>query len=165
VSDSENKGGLVKGASPRGFTRALMRFPIWFYRLGLGGLFGERMLLLNHVGRTSGQPRQAMLEVVRHDREQKAYLVVSGWGERSHWFRNVMAQPEVTIVVGGQRRAVRAERLSQERAVAELHEYARRYPKIYAALMKRFFGETAAPDGAEAEQLAEKAPLVAFKYG
>jgi hypothetical protein len=44
--------------------RALARAPIWFYRLGLGGLLGHRFVLLTHTGRNSGRPRQVVLEVV-----------------------------------------------------------------------------------------------------
>ena len=50
---------------PQGCSRLLFRAPVWLYRLGLGGLFGKRMLLLNHTGRKSGLPRQAVLEVVQ----------------------------------------------------------------------------------------------------
>ena len=53
---------------PRGWKAKLWRAPIWFYRIGLGGLFGKRFLLLNHIGRVSGQIRQAVVEVVNFDR-------------------------------------------------------------------------------------------------
>ncbi len=55
---------------PRGLARLGWRAPIWFYRLGLGGLLGRRFVLLNHIGRKSGQPRQAVLEVVHHNTRQ-----------------------------------------------------------------------------------------------
>ena len=51
---------------PSGFSRLMFRLPIYLYKVGLGGLLGGRFLLLNHVGRKSGQPRQAVVEVVRH---------------------------------------------------------------------------------------------------
>jgi hypothetical protein len=52
---------------PRGVSRLLWRAPIWFYRLRLGWLFRNRMLLLHHVGRTSGLPRETMLEVADYE--------------------------------------------------------------------------------------------------
>ncbi len=52
---------------PSGVSRALFRAPIYLYRLGLGWLFGKRILLLNHIGRVSGKQRQVILEVVEHD--------------------------------------------------------------------------------------------------
>ena len=59
---------IVKNVHPpSGVGRALFRAPIYLYRLGLGWLFGKRILLLNHIGRVSGKQRQVILEVVEHD--------------------------------------------------------------------------------------------------
>lgn len=59
---------IVKNVQPpSGVSRALFRAPIYLYRLGLGWLFGKRILLLNHIGRISGTQRQVILEVVEHD--------------------------------------------------------------------------------------------------
>ncbi|NEE11427.1 nitroreductase family deazaflavin-dependent oxidoreductase, partial [Streptomyces sp. SID7499] len=38
---------------PRGWRRRLARLPIAFYRVGLGPVFGRRLLLLHHTGRNS----------------------------------------------------------------------------------------------------------------
>jgi hypothetical protein len=47
-------------------SQRLVRAPIWLYRHGLGWLFGSRLLMLEHVGRKSGQPRYVVLEVIGH---------------------------------------------------------------------------------------------------
>jgi hypothetical protein len=47
-------------------SRTLMRAPIWIYRARLGFLFGSRMLMLEHIGRKTGLPRQVVLEVIDH---------------------------------------------------------------------------------------------------
>ena len=73
--------------------RVLVRAPIWLYRFHLGFLFGRRMLLLEHLGRKSGARRYAVLEVVDHPRTDE-YVIVSGFGERSQWYRNVVANPQ-----------------------------------------------------------------------
>ena len=49
---------------PRGLKAIPWRMPIWIYRLGLGGLMGKKLLLLYHIGRKSGEQRQAVLELV-----------------------------------------------------------------------------------------------------
>ena len=67
---------------PAGLTRWLFRVPVYAYRLGLGWIFGERMLLLNHIGRISGKQHQTILEVAGHDRSDGSYVVASGWGPR-----------------------------------------------------------------------------------
>jgi deazaflavin-dependent oxidoreductase (nitroreductase family) len=119
---------------PRGLARLAWRAPIWFYRLGLGGLLGGRFVLLNHIGRKSGQPRQAVVEVVRHDKETGAYIVASGFGEKADWYKNVMAHPEITIQVGRSRMAARAERLPLPQATDEMLDYNRRHPATLRTL-------------------------------
>jgi len=86
--------------SPTGWKKLMFPSGIYVYRLGLGGLFGQRMLLLNHVGRKSGQQRQAVLEVIAHDESENAYYVASGYGRKSDWFQNLQKKPDVTIQVG-----------------------------------------------------------------
>ena len=56
--------GMTKSATPRGLACLAFRLPIGLYRLRLGWLLGDR-LLLTHIGRKSGLPRQAVIEVVR----------------------------------------------------------------------------------------------------
>ena len=57
--------------------RALVRAPIWLYRLGLGGLLGRRFLLLTYTGRKSGRPRQVVLEVVGRHEPSGGFLIAS----------------------------------------------------------------------------------------
>jgi hypothetical protein len=42
--------------------------PIRLSHRGLGGLLGGSFVLLTHTGRVSGQPREAVLQVVDRDR-------------------------------------------------------------------------------------------------
>lgn len=113
---------------PSGMTRWFFRQPIHLYRWRMGWVMGDRFLLLNHVGRNSGRPRQAVVEVVRHDPESDCYVICSGWGEQSQWYQNVMAAPDVSIVVGRRRLAVHAQRLDAEAAGAAMVDYAARHP-------------------------------------
>ena len=119
---------------PRGLARLGWRAPIWFYRLGLGGLLGERFLLLNHTGRKSGQLRQAVLEVVSHDAKTGTYVVASGFGEKSDWYQNVMVHPKITIQVGQKRMAALARRLPLEQASEVMLDYNRRHPTALRTL-------------------------------
>lgn len=148
---------------PRGLLRLFMRAPIWLYRLRLGWLLGSRFLLLTHVGRKSGQARQTVLEVVRHDEKTGAYVVASGWGETSNWFLNIQKTPQVKITAGRRRFEARAVRLSPEEAEQELLDYARRYPQAFQMISARFLREVP-QDVKEACRLAAKSlPLVVFQ--
>lgn len=113
---------------PRGILRWLARLPIWLYRAGLGWLLGNRFLMLTHIGRKSGQPRQAVLEVVSYDRADDTYYVAVGFGENTDWYRNLLRTPDVVIRVGRRQIAVRAGRLSPEEAERVIVGYARRHP-------------------------------------
>lgn len=116
--------------------RALFRAPIWLYRLGLGGLLGRRFVLLTHRGRTSGEARQAVLEVVGRNDATGTVLVASGYGRRSQWFRNVRAQPRVLFQVGGERHRGTAAVLAPKESGEVLAHYARQYPEAAVALMR-----------------------------
>jgi len=121
---------------PRGFKAKLWRIPIWFYRMGLGGLLGKRFLLLTHIGRKSGQPRQAVIEVVKKDSQNDIYYSVSGFGEKAQWFQNILHTPQVDIQVGGQKMSVHAERLSINDGEKILSAYAEQHPIALRELSK-----------------------------
>ena len=147
--------------SPRGLARLAWRAPIWFYRLGLGGLFGQRMLLLNHVGRKSGQMRQNVLEVVRHDEKSNSYIVASGFGEQADWYKNITVHPQVTIQIGNKHITALAERLPVEQATDEMLDYNHRHP-IALRTLSGILGYKS--DGSEADIrfLAKVIPIMAF---
>ncbi|WP_116709373.1 nitroreductase family deazaflavin-dependent oxidoreductase [Actinomycetospora cinnamomea] len=139
-------------------TRALVRAPILVYRCGLGWIFGRRLVLLTHVGRTTGRPRRVVLEVVGRGPVAGSYVVASGYGRRAQWFRNVVAHPEVTYQVGRRRRDGWAYPLPSDESGRLLAEYAVRRPRTAAALMRmldrNLDGSSAAYQrlGADAEQ-------------
>jgi deazaflavin-dependent oxidoreductase (nitroreductase family) len=117
-------------------SRALVRAPILAYRCGLGPLFGRRLVLLTHVGRTTGRPRQAVLEVVGRGEAPGSYLVASGYGARAQWFRNVLMYPEVSYQLGWRRRDGWAYPLPSAESGRRLAEYATRHPRSATALMR-----------------------------
>ncbi len=123
-------------APPTGLSRFLFRLPIWLYRLRLGWLMGGRFVLINHIGRKSGQMRQVVVEVVRHDRASDSYIVCSGFGRKAQWYQNLLAMPDVNIQVGARKLAVHAEPLSKEAGGAEMVDYARRNPTAARGLSK-----------------------------
>ena len=83
---------------------AFVRPPV---EAGLGNPppFGGGAVVLETTGRVSGQPRRVPLLASRVGDT----LVVSTVRGDSQWVRNVEAQPDVTVYLGGERRAARAE--------------------------------------------------------
>lgn len=121
---------------PTGLKRLMFRAPIWFYRLGLGGLLDERFLLLNHIGRKSGLPRQTVLEVADYNSDTGAYLVASGFGRQSDWYRNILVTPNVTIQIGRKSLGATAAPLSPVDSGYAMADYARRHPRAAKQLMR-----------------------------
>ncbi|ATA28351.1 hypothetical protein MLM_1785A [Mycobacterium lepraemurium] len=112
-------------------SRWLMRAPIWIYRARGGAVFGSRILLLEHIGRKSGAPRYAALEVVDHP-SPDVYVVASGFGRKAQWFRNIRANPRVRVYAGSHpSRAATARVLDQAEADRALAAYRTRHPRAW----------------------------------
>ncbi len=148
--------------------RTLARAPIWLYRLGLGVLLGNRFVLLTHTGRTSGRPRQVVLEVVGRHQESGGYLIASGYGARSQWFRNILADPGVHFQVGRRHHDGWAHPLPAAESGRQLSDYARRHPRTAATLM-RTIGQDVDGSAADYERVGSDpehgVPLVVLTPG
>ncbi|WP_019971251.1 nitroreductase family deazaflavin-dependent oxidoreductase [Mycobacterium sp. 141] len=112
--------------------RRLVRAPIWVYRMRAGALLGSRVLMLEHIGRTSGRRRYAVLEVVDRPAPD-SYVVAAGFGEKAQWFRNVRANPAVRVWTGSQApRPAAAHVLDQQGTDRVLNAYRSGRPKAWA---------------------------------
>lgn len=147
---------------PRGLQRLLFRLPIGLFRFHLGWLLGHRFLLLTHTGRKSGQARHTMLEVMRYDPVTRAYVVVSGFGVQSDWYRNVHQTPRVKIDSGRERLEAQAVELARPEAEQEFRHYARRHPQAMTTLARVLNYPW---DGSEAsyQALAQLLPVIIFR--
>ena len=148
---------------PSGLLRVLLHVPVWLYRLRLGFLLGHRFLLLTHIGRKSGLPRQTVLEVVRYDAATNACVIASGWGETSDWLRNILKTPEVRITIGLRQFAARAVRLSLEEGQQELLDFSRRHPMAFRKLAARKLPSVPKDEAETCRALAPVIPLFALR--
>ncbi|WP_018177791.1 nitroreductase family deazaflavin-dependent oxidoreductase [Jongsikchunia kroppenstedtii] len=114
--------------------RAVVRAPLFLYRHGLGWVLGHRMLMLEHLGRRSGQSRYVCLEVV--DNPADGVLVVaSGFGDRAQWFRNLQANGAARVSIGRLRSApADVTFLDQDAAHWCLERYQAQHPKAWKTL-------------------------------
>jgi deazaflavin-dependent oxidoreductase (nitroreductase family) len=132
---------IVKKVTPSaGVTRLLFRLPLHIYRWGLGWLFGHRIMVVNHIGRVTGKRRQAVLEVVDHDADDGSYVVASGWGPDTAWYRNVRHTPDVTIQVGRQAIPVTGVPLPADEGAEIFTRYASRHRVAAKRLLPRLMG-------------------------
>lgn len=116
-------------------------------------------MMLEHRGRRSGEPRYAALEVL--GREPGALLLVSGYGPKSQWFRNVKADPEVRVWTGRLRGVpARAVVLPVDEARERLEQYRRAHSRAAAALGRTLDIEDLASPAPLPDDIAERLPLV-----
>jgi deazaflavin-dependent oxidoreductase (nitroreductase family) len=138
--------------------RWIVRSPVTVYRARMGLLFGSRMLMLEHTGRSTGALRYVVLEVIGHP-DPGTYVVVSGFGAKAQWYRNVRANPHVRIWLGSHHPAPATARpLGHDDAAIALAAYATRHRRAWAALKPIFETTLGAHIGDEQTTL----PLIAF---
>lgn len=156
---------MSPGRPPSPTLRALFRTPVCLYRLGCGWLLGHRFLMLIHIGRRTGRRRFTVLEVIEYRKRGPEAVVLSGFGRKADWLRNIRASPSVEVVIGIRRFAAAYRFAAEAEAVAVLTGYLRRN-RVIAPVIRRVLSRLLgwAFDGSEAHcrRLAAELPLVVF---
>lgn len=114
--------------------RVLMRLPMIFWRLGLGPLLarfevrGGHLALLTVTGRSSGRPRHT--PVTAHVLGGRTYLWCP-YGGRAQWYRNLTANPVVTLQSRRGRQAMRAVGIGDVDEAIEIVDDLRRFDETF----------------------------------
>lgn len=121
--------------NPHGPLGLFLSLPLLLYRIGLGrSMRIVPFMILTTRGRKSGLPRHVMLEYRRHG--NKIYAV-SGWGTQPHWYKNLAANPQVTVQLGTRDLYATATTVTNTaEAFRALYMFRRKSP-IYAAIFAR----------------------------
>ncbi|MEV8066542.1 nitroreductase family deazaflavin-dependent oxidoreductase [Streptomyces sp. NPDC085995] len=151
-------------APPTGWRRLVARLPVLVYRMGLGALFGGRLLLLHHTGRVSGRDRQAVLEVVESDSRAGTWVVASGFGARAAWYQNLLVEPQTVIQSGNRHHAVTAHFLGPDEGADIMARYARRHPRT-ARRLCAFLGLPADGTDGDFRDAGRAIPFVLLRAG
>jgi deazaflavin-dependent oxidoreductase (nitroreductase family) len=95
-------------------------------RIASKGL-GMPMVILTTTGRTTGKPRQTVLSTPLQQGDTVMLVASYGGDDREpSWCKNLRANPDVVLEIGGRQRAMRAH-------VADSTERADLWPKITSA--------------------------------
>ena len=94
----------------------LFRLPILLYRLGLGPIAGRLFMILTTTGRQSALPRRHAIKF--HSFAGRKY-VFSAWGNKADWYRNVQAEPRVTVQTADGVESLRARRVTSDDDLAQ----------------------------------------------
>jgi deazaflavin-dependent oxidoreductase (nitroreductase family) len=100
--------------------KALFKAPIILWRLGLGTVLGQLLMLISHTGRKSGRTRRTMVEY--HTIAGRKY-VPCAFGPQSDWYQNMTTNPNVTIQTSRGAESVRAERVTDERELLAVYNH------------------------------------------
>jgi len=112
------------------FMKVMAAVNVWLYRR-TGGRLGSHwrigagfrnpvpICLVEHTGRKTGQLRTTPLVYLADGERVVVVASQAGRPENPMWFLNVSANPEVTVVIGRQRQAMRA-RVADDTERAEL---------------------------------------------
>ncbi len=119
---------------PKGLLRLGFRLPVYLYHLKLGWLLGKRFVLINHVGRKTGLPHQAVVEVLERDEATGSVTVVAGYGQQTQWYQNLLAHPDTTIQIGAHTFRVTSDFFTPEDGEEIIVRYLDRYGKLTGQL-------------------------------
>ena len=155
------------GAGPHraGGLRIALRLPVYLYRWHVGWLLRQRFLLPTHIGRRTGQRHETVLEVVGRDAAGDV-TVMSGWGRRADWYRNIDRQPLVEITVGRRTTMATHQELPASEAMEVLAGYEHRN-RVAGWLIRRTISSLVGwrYDGTVEcrQRLIRQLPLIAFR--
>ncbi len=134
--------------------------PRLLYRLGLGPIIGHRVLLLTTTGRKSGLPRVTPLQ---YEELAGATYIASARGQEADWFRNIVANPEVTVQVKRERYLAVAEPVTDPGRIAGFLELRlHRHPVMVGAIL-RWAGLPRNPTRADLEAYAANRAMVIIR--
>jgi len=143
-----------------------LALPRLLYRYRLGWLLGPRLLLLTHVGRTSGRTYHTVLEVVRRDPATGEVTVAAGWGPGTDWYRNVLHAGQAVITTGRRTTPVRVRALEASEAESVLAGYETRAPvprPVVNSMLSRLLGWRYDGSPEARARAVQQLPMVAFR--
>jgi deazaflavin-dependent oxidoreductase (nitroreductase family) len=120
---------LVPKDNPGPVFRYIFKIPILLYRLGLGGFVGPHFLLLTTTGRKTGKTRYTPLEF-SFDEKTGSYIVSAGWGGKTDWYKNALANPVVKVQVGWKKFTAEAIPIPHREVAEQMMEISRRAPAM-----------------------------------
>jgi len=150
-------------AKPSGLLRIAARLPIWLYRAGLGWLLSGRFVMLTHIGRISGKPRQVVLEVVEYNPELAAITVASGWGIKSDWLQNILKTPQVKVTYGSRIMDAYASALPKDDAFQIINRYAAKHPFAFRELANFMIKDIPADTREACRAVSDTIPFVTLQ--
>lgn len=141
----------------RGWRKLMFKAPLQLWRLGFGPLMGQVMLVITHKGRKSGRPRHTMVEYYRL--RGRPY-VFSGWGDKSQWTKNLLADPRCTIQTADGAEGATAVRVRNDAELWEVYHLFMEHDPVLTRQFLEMYGIAEDPN----DFVAKKERYYAFRF-
>ena len=146
---------------PRWLLRMMKRPPQLAYTLGLGPLIGRLVLLLTTTGRKSGRPRVTPLQYEELD---EMITIGSSRGAKADWYRNIAADPHVSVRVKNRRFDGTAEITTDVGRIADFLELRlKRHPRMIKWMLRAEGVRNLSREGLEEYVAKAKLALVTIR--
>lgn len=157
----------MSGPSPR--TRRilgrLMRMPVALDRPGLRWLLNAfspaPIVVLVHRGRRSGRIYRTPVEAIVGNAAGGEIIISPMWGERTDWYRNVLAGGLVEARLEGEGHPFEWRELSDEERLKAISTYRREHP-VYSRAILRMLVRFHGLHGDPVEAVARALPMLAL---
>lgn len=123
---------------PGALLKFFFKVPLWVHKIGFGGwerLIGAQWMLITTIGRKTGKRREAMVDVMDHDKANDIYYIEAAYGTRADWYRNMQSNPIFEAQVGRRKFKARAGALSNNGAGEMLVQFYRNKPAYTRSVM------------------------------
>ncbi len=119
----------------------------------------NRVLVLTTLGRKTGKRRSTPLQ---YEEVGGIYYVAAARGAKADWYRNLVACPEVEVVVGEKRFITQARPTTDVSEIADFLELRLRKHPYFMAIMMRLEGLPSKHKRVDLEKFAERLAIVAL---
>ncbi len=157
---SDEAGQELKGmmAYPhRDWQKLAFRAPMLLWRMGLGPIVGRLIMVITTTGNKSKLPRHNMAEY--YTLEGRKYTVCA-YGEKAAWYKNIKADPRVTVQTAGGAQNMRAVRVTDDQ---ELNQVVDLFMRRNAVLTTRYL-ESLGIKADRSDMLAKKDRLYLLRF-
>ena len=123
---------------PDRLLKFFFKVPVWLHKMGFGGwerLVGAQWMFITTIGRKTGKPREAMVDVMDYDIATDTYYIEAAYGARADWYKNMQSNPIFEAQVGHRKFKARAGALSTEGAGEMLVQFYRHRPGYTRSVM------------------------------
>ena len=115
------------------FLKLLLRLQVFMLRRGMMGQASESLMVITTTGRKTGKQHSTPIGYLR---DGDRMIAINPRG-RSNWYKNVLANPAVTLNIKGRDIQARGEHLTDEAEIDRLFEL---YRTTKPDVVRRLFG-------------------------